>query len=161
MLHGIPSSRALEYGDFVLMDYGCQYKGYLSDMTRTVVVGKATPKQREVYQLEQQMVADVEAILKPGVTGKECYEASLKAIRGTEYEQYNYGGIGHGIGMFVHELPFIGANSDAVLEADNILTVEPGIYIPGWGGVRIEDQVLITEDGYDNFISASKELIEL
>ena len=161
LLHGIPSNKALEYGDFILMDYGCQYKGYLSDMTRTVVVGKATAKQREVYQLEQKMVADVEAVLKPGVTGVECYEASLKAIKGTEYEPYNYGGIGHGIGMFVHEHPFIGKNSDAVLEAGNVMTVEPGIYIPGWGGVRIEDQLLITENGYVNFISASKELIEL
>jgi len=161
LLHGIPSNKALEYGDFVLMDYGCQYKGYLSDMTRTVVVGKATAKQREVYELEQKMVADVEAVLKPGVTGIECYEASLKAIKGTEYEQYNYGGIGHGIGLFVHETPFIGINYESVLEEGNIITVEPGIYIPGWGGVRIEDQVLITEKGHDNFISATKELIEL
>lgn len=161
LLHGIPSNKAIEYGDFVLMDYGCQYNGYLSDMTRTVVVGKATPKQREVYELERQMVEDVEAILKPGVTGTECYDASLKAIKDTEYLQYNYRGIGHGVGMFVHELPFIGANSTAVLEAGNILTVEPGIYIPGWGGVRIEDQLLITETGCENLISATKELIEL
>lgn len=161
LLHGIPSSKALEYGDFVLMDYGCQYKGYLSDMTRTVVLGKATAKQREVYGLEQQMVEDFEAILRPGTTGKETYEASLKAIRGTEYEQYNYGGIGHGVGVFVHEIPFLGSNSTAVLEKGNVVTVEPGLYIPGWGGVRIEDQVLITEDGYENFISATKELIEL
>lgn len=161
LLHGIPSSKAIEYGDFVLMDYGCQYKGYLSDMTRTVVVGKATPKQREVYRLEQQMVADVEAVMRPGTTGVEAYEASLKAIKGTEYEQYNYGGIGHGIGVFVHEIPFMGNNSKYVLEEGNIVTVEPGIYIPGWGGVRIEDQVLITKDGIENLISARKELIEL
>lgn len=161
LLHGIPSGKAIEYGDFVLMDYGCQYKGYLSDMTRTVVVGKATSKQREVYELEKQMVEDVEAILKPGVTGTACYEASVKAIKDTEYLQYNYRGIGHGVGMFVHELPFIGANSTAVLEAGNILTVEPGIYIPEWGGVRIEDQLLITETGCENLISATKELIEL
>lgn len=161
LLHGIPSSKAIEYGDFVLMDYGCQYNGYLSDMTRTVVAGKATPKQKEVYRLEQQMVEDVEAVMRPGTTGKEAYEASLKAIKGTEYEKYNYGGIGHGIGVFVHELPFIGSNSEAVLEEGNIMTVEPGIYIPGWGGVRIEDQVLITKDGIENLITARKELIEL
>lgn len=161
LLHGIPSSKAIEYGDFVLMDYGCQYNGYLSDMTRTVVVGKATPKQKEVYRLEQQMVADVEAVMRPGTTGLEAYEASLKAIKGTEYEQYNYGGIGHGIGVFVHEIPFMGSNSTAVLEEGNIVTVEPGIYIPGWGGVRIEDQVLITKDGIENLITARKELIEL
>ncbi|MDY2661707.1 MAG: Xaa-Pro peptidase family protein [Bariatricus massiliensis] len=161
LLHGIPSSKAIEYGDFVLMDYGCQYNGYLSDMTRTVVVGKATPKQKEVYRLEQQMVEDVEAVMRPGATGLEAYEASLKAIKGTEYEKYNYGGIGHGIGVFVHEIPFMGSNSTAVLEEGNIVTVEPGIYIPGWGGVRIEDQVLITKDGIENLITARKELIEL
>lgn len=161
LLHGIPSSKAIEYGDLVLMDYGCQYKGYLSDMTRTVVVGKATPKQKEVYRLEQQMVADVEAVMRHGATGAEAYEASLKAIRGTEYEKYNYSGIGHGIGVFVHEVPFMGNNSKYVLEEGNIVTVEPGIYIPGWGGIRIEDQVLVTKDGIENLISATKELIEL
>ena len=161
LLHGIPSSKAIEYGDLVLMDYGCQYQGYLSDMTRTVVVGKATPKQREVYELEQRMVADCEAVMKAGATGAQVYEASTKAIKGTEYFDYHYTGIGHGIGMFVHEIPFMGPASKAVFEPGNIITVEPGIYIPGWGGIRIEDEVLITEDGCENLISATKELIEL
>ena len=161
LLHGIPGNRALEYGDFVLMDYGCQYDGYLSDMTRTVVVGKATPKQKEVYNLCRQMTEDVEATIKPGVTGEDCYQASLKAIEGTEYMPYNYTGIGHGVGLFVHELPFIGKNHTDVLQAGSVMTVEPGIYIPGWGGVRIEDQGIITENGYENLISATHELIEL
>lgn len=161
LLHGIPSSKAIEYGDFVLMDYGCQFNGYLSDMTRTVVVGKATEKQKEVYNLCRQMTEDVEAAIKPGVTGTECYEASLKAIKDTEYLNYNYGGIGHGVGLFVHELPFIGSNSKDVLQEGNIMTVEPGIYIPGWGGVRVEDQGLVTAKGYENLISATHELIEL
>lgn len=161
LLHGIPSSKAIEYGDLVLMDYGCQYKGYLSDMTRTVVVGRATPKQREVYALEQQMVADCEAVMKAGATGAEVYEASTRAIKGTEYFDYHYTGIGHGIGMFVHEIPFMAPASKAVFEPGNVITVEPGIYIPGWGGIRIEDEVLITENGCENLISATKELIEL
>jgi Xaa-Pro aminopeptidase len=161
LLHGIPSSKAIEYGDLVLMDYGCQYNGYLSDMTRTVVVGKATAKQQEVYDLELRMVTDVEAILKPGITSKEAYEASLQAIQDTNYLQYHYPGIGHGVGLFVHEPPFLGANNDYVLAQDTIMTVEPGIYIPKWGGIRIEDQVLITGDGCENLISATKQLIEL
>ncbi|MFA9376139.1 MAG: M24 family metallopeptidase [Lachnotalea sp.] len=161
LLHGIPSSKSIEYGDLVLMDYGCQYKGYMSDMTRTVVVGKATQKQREVYELEKQMVADVEAVLKEGVTSVEAYEASIQAIKDTEYMTYHYTGIGHGVGLFVHEPPFMGANGAYKLESNNIVTVEPGIYIPGWGGIRIEDQVLITECGYENLITATKELIEL
>ena len=161
LLHGIPGNRALEYGDFVLMDYGCQYDGYLSDMTRTVVVGKATAKQKEVYELCRQMTEDTEAAVRSGVTGEECYQASLKAIEGTEYMPYNYTGIGHGVGLFVHELPFIGKNHTDVLQAGSVMTVEPGLYIPGWGGVRIEDQGIITEYGYENLISATHELIEL
>ena len=161
LLHGIPDQKAVEYGDFVLMDYGCQYKGYLSDMTRTVIVGKADEKQREVFDLCRRMTEDTERAIRPGVTGIECYEASLEAIKDTEYFQYHYQGIGHGVGMFVHELPNIGARCENVLEENNILTVEPGIYIPGWGGVRIEDQGIVTADGYENLISATHELIEL
>lgn len=161
LLHGIPSQKAVEYGDLVLMDYGCQYHGYLSDMTRTVVVGRATPKQREIYALEQQMVADMEGALKGGMTGKEMYQVSTKAIEDSEYFPYHYNGIGHGIGMFVHEIPFIRPNSEDVIHPGTVMTVEPGIYIPGWGGIRIEDQLLVTEDGCENLISATKELIEL
>lgn len=161
LLHGIPGNRALEYGDFVLMDYGCQYKGYLSDMTRTVVVGKADAKQREVYNLCRKMTEDTEKVIKPGVSGIACYEESLKAIKDTEYFQYHYKGIGHGIGLFVHELPNIGASCPNILMENAVMTVEPGIYIPGWGGVRIEDQGIITKEGYQNLISATHELIEL
>ena len=158
LLHGIPSQKAIEYGDLVLMDYGCQYHGYLSDMTRTLVVGRATPKQKEVYKIEQQMVAAVEGFLKDGVS---AYYESTKIIEGTEYFPYHYTGIGHGVGMFVHEIPFMSPVSKNIVHANNVMTVEPGIYIPGWGGIRIEDQLLITETGNENLISATKELIEL
>ena len=161
LLHGIPSSKAIEYGDFVLMDFGCQYKGYLSDMTRMVIVGKPSDKQREVYRLEQRMLEDSLAMMNAGVCLRDIYEASVRAIRDTEYFQYHYSGIGHGIGLFVHEPPFMGPASKEVLKAGNVRTIEPGIYIPDWGGVRIEDQILITEDGYENMISTTHELIEL
>ncbi len=161
LLHGIPGDKAVEYGDFVLLDYGCQYKGYLSDMTRVVVVGKADDRQKEVYSLCRQMTEDTEAAVREGVTGTACYEASLRVIRDTEYDQYHYRGIGHGVGLFVHELPNLGSACDNVLAKNSVLTVEPGLYIPGWGGVRIEDQGIVTEDGYKNLISATHELIEL
>lgn len=161
LLHGIPSSKAVEYGDFVLMDFGCQYHGYLSDMTRTVVVGKATARQKEVYGLEKRMVEDSLAAMKEGIPVNQVYEASIAAIRDTEYFPYHYSGIGHGIGMFVHEPPFMGPGSNELLKAGNVRTIEPGLYIPGWGGVRIEDQVLITPDGYENMIRTTHELIEL
>lgn len=161
LLHGIPGNKAIEYGDFVLMDYGCQYKGYLSDMTRTVVVGKADEKQKEVYDLCRRMTEDTEKAVRAGVTGISCYEASLEAIKDTEYFQYHYKGIGHGVGLFVHELPNIGATCSNILMENAVMTVEPGLYIPGWGGVRIEDQGIVTKNGYENLISATHELIEL
>lgn len=161
LLHGIPSDKKVEKGDFVLMDYGCAYNGYLSDMTRTVIVGKATDEQKKVYNLERQMIEDSLAVMKAGTTGKEVYEASIKAIKDTEYLKYHYAGIGHGIGRFVHENLFMGPACDAKLQKNMVTTIEPGLYIPGWGGVRIEDQVLITENGHENFVTAPKELIEL
>ena len=161
LLHGIPSSKAIEYGDFVLMDFGCQFNGYLSDMTRTVVVGRASTKQREVYELEKQMLEDSLDKMKAGVPLRDVFDASVQAVKGTEYEQYIYTGIGHGIGMFVHEIPFMGPNSTDILQENSVRTIEPGIYIPNWGGVRIEDQILITKDGYENMISTTHELIEL
>ena len=161
LLHGIPSERALQYGDFVLMDYGCQFHGYMSDMTRTVVVGKADEKQREVYELEKRMVEDSIAVMKPGNTAGDVYEASIRAIKDTEYMQYHYSGIGHGIGLFVHEQPFMRPKSDYVFQKNLVTTIEPGLYIPGWGGVRIEDQILFTENGNENLISVPHDLIEV
>lgn len=161
LLHGIPSAKAVEYGDFILMDYGCQYHGYLSDMTRTVIVGKATEKQREVYRLEQRMVSDATAAMLPGASVGDVYKASVRAIVNTPYFPYHYPGIGHGVGLFVHEQPFMGPNGTAVLQPGCIVTIEPGIYIPGWGGVRIEDQILITKDGNESLTTANRDLIEL
>lgn len=161
LLHGIPSSKAIEYGDLVLMDFGCQYHGYLSDMTRTLVIGRATQKQREVYGLERQMVEDTLSFLKAGVLASDAYFQSTKAIEGTGYFPYHYTGIGHGVGMFVHELPFMSPTSKDMIHAGTVMTVEPGIYIPGWGGIRIEDQILVTAEGHENLISATKELIEI
>lgn len=161
LLHGIPSSKPIEYGDFVLMDFGCQFHGYMSDMTRTVVVGRASSRQREIYQLEKEMIEDALAVVKAGVSMKTVYDASIRAIEGTGYFQYRYTNIGHGIGLSVHELPFMGAENEAPLPVDNVRTIEPGLYIPGWGGVRIEDQILVTEDGYENMVRTTRDLIEL
>lgn len=161
LLHGIPSDRAIQYGDFVLMDYGCQFNGYMSDMTRTVVVGKANGRQKEIYALEKQMVEDSLAAMKAGAAGGDIYAASVQAIQGTPYFPYHYGGIGHGIGLFVHELPFIRKDAPDVYTENIVTTIEPGLYVPGWGGVRIEDQVIIRGDGYENLISVPHDLIEL
>jgi len=161
LLHGIPSNKTIEYGDFVLMDYGCGFNGYLSDMTRTVLVGKATPEQREVYELEKKIQSDATKTMVAGANAKDVYYASIEAIKNTKYFQYHYSGIGHGIGLFVHETPFMGPKSNEVLMENNIITIEPGIYIPNWGGVRIEDQILITKDGNESLTNSTRELIEL
>ncbi len=161
LLHGIPSSKSIEYGDLLLMDFGCQFNGYLSDMTRTVVVGKATEQQREVYAIEKQMLQDSLSVIKAGVKIQEVHEASLQAVKGTSYEEYIYANIGHGIGMYLHETPMLTAQNEGTLEAGHVVAVEPGIYIPGWGGIRIEDQILVTETGFENMISLPHELIEL
>lgn len=161
LLHGISDSKAIEYGDLVLLDFGCQYKGYMSDMTRTVVVGKATPKQKEVYDYTRQSLEIVEKMLKPGVNYKDTYPESLKPLKGTEYPDLTYNKIGHSIGLFVHEEPLLAVDYDEPIEENTVLTVEPGIYIPGWGGIRLEDQGLVTKDGFENMISISHDLIEL
>ena len=161
LLHGIPSNKTIEYGDFVLMDYGCGYNGYLSDMTRTVIVGKATTEQKEVYALEKRMLEDSIAVMVAGTMATDVYNASIEAIKDTKYFQYHYNGIGHGIGLFVHEIPFMGPRSNEILKENNVITIEPGIYIPNWGGVRIEDQILITKDGNEILTSSVRDLIEL
>lgn len=161
LLHGIPSEKAIAYGDLVLIDFGCQVNGYMSDMTRTFVVGKATAKQKEVYALVEQMVRDSMAMTKAGVTGKEIYAGSLKAIKDTPYFGYQYNNIGHGIGLFVHEGPFNSETDTTPLPVGNVRTIEPGIYIPGWGGIRIEDQLLVTANGYEDMVRFTHKLIEL
>ena len=161
MLHGNPDMKAVEYGDFVLMDYGCKYNGYTADITRTVVVGKATGKQKEVYQYVKEMNEAGIAAACDGVPAENIYLAARKVIENTEYIPYFYQSIGHGFGLFVHEHPFVRPMGTDILKAGNTMKVEPGIYIPGWGGVRIEDDILITKTGNENLVSAPKDLIEL
>jgi Xaa-Pro aminopeptidase len=161
MPHAVPSEKKLEKGDFVTMDFGCIYKGYCSDMTRTVVMGKASDKQKEIYQivLEAQQ-AGLEAI-REGVTGGFVDKAARDVIAGAGYGEYFGHSLGHSVGLFIHETPGMFPNSTAVLKANMIETVEPGIYIPEFGGVRIEDMVVVRKDGYKNLTHSDKQLLEL
>lgn len=161
MLHGIPSDRPLEYGDLVLMDYGCRFNGYISDMTRTVVLGHATGEQRKVHSLVKQMLEDSIAVMKAGVKTEEIYAAAVGCIKDTGYFKYHYTGMGHGVGLFVHEQPLITPKGSSIYEPNTVTTIEPGLYIPGWGGIRIEDQVVIKENGNENLISVPHEMIEV
>lgn len=157
--HGVPTSKRLEVGDFVTFDFGARVNGYCSDMTRTVVVGHASEKHREIYDVVlRAQLAALEAV-KPGVPAKEVDLAGRKVIEEAGYGEYFGHGIGHGVGLNVHEKPSVSRMSEDVLRPGMVITVEPGIYIPGFGGVRIEDLVLVTEGGKNNLTSSRKDLI--
>lgn len=161
MPHAMPSQRKLEKGDFVTMDFGCLYQGYCSDMTRTVVLGKADEKQKEIYSvvLEAQL-ASLDA-LRGGVRGCDVDRVARDIIGKAGYGKYFGHGLGHSVGLYIHEEPRLSPTCEAVILPNMIQTVEPGIYVPGFGGVRIEDMVVVTEDGCRNLAHSPKELIEL
>ena len=161
MPHAVPTKKKIEDGDFLTMDYGCVYEGYCSDMTRTIVVGKASDKQKEIYNtvLEAQLAA-LDAI-RAGLKGKDVDKIARDIINNAGYEGCFGHGLGHSVGLFIHENPRLSPSEEDIIEAGMIQTVEPGIYVRGFGGVRIEDLVLVTEDGYENYTHSDKSLIEL
>lgn len=161
LLHGIPSQNRVQRGDLVLMDFGASVNGYHADISKTVVVGKATAQQREIYQIEQQALIAQIAAMQAGASARAPYAASAAVMRGTAYLPYHYDKVGHGVGLDIHESPFMSPKTDDVFVADQIVTAEPGMYIPGWGGVRIEDMVWIKADGNQILNRISRDLIEL
>lgn len=159
--HGVASDKLLQKGDFVKMDYGALYEGYCSDITRTVVLSEASDKQKEIYGivLEAQLYALEH--LKPGMTGKQADALARDIIKEKGYGD-NFGhSLGHGLGLYIHEGPRLSMLSDDVLEPGMVVTVEPGIYVPGFGGVRIEDDVLITSAGIEIITHSTKDLLIL
>lgn len=161
MPHGVPDDTVVENGDFITMDFGAVYKGYHSDMTRTVAVGEVSAEQRKIYEIVLSAQKASLGILKEGLSCKEADKAARDIITNAGYGDYFGHGTGHGVGIEIHEAPNLSPRSDAVLQAGNVVTVEPGIYIPDKFGVRIEDMALITEDGYENLTNTPKELIIL
>ena len=161
MPHGVPTDCKVSYGDFVTMDYGAVFDGYRSDMTRTVAVGEVTSKQAEIYNTVLKAQETSLATLKEGVKCSEADKAARDIIKNAGYGEFFGHSTGHGVGIEIHESPNLAPKSKAVLKSGNIVTVEPGIYIPNEFGVRIEDFVVITETGYKNLTSAPKNLIIL
>jgi len=157
--HGIASEKVIEKGDFVTMDFGCIYQGYCSDMTRTVVIGEPTEKQREIYKivLEAQLLG-LESV-KAGLGAKEVDLVSRMYISQNGYGEYFGHGLGHGLGLEVHENPSLSPRDNTLLLENMAVTIEPGIYLPQWGGVRIEDLVIIKEMGHENLTRSPKNLI--
>jgi Xaa-Pro aminopeptidase len=160
--HGVASSRKMRRGDIVTIDYGAIVDGYHADTTRAFSIGKPSAKGREICQivLEAQMAA-VEAV-RPGATGEEVDAVARRVITEAGYGE-NFGhGTGHGVGLDIHEGPRLAPGAKEVLKPGMVVTVEPGIYLPGWGGVRIEDMVLVTKRGKEVLTrSIPKELMVL
>ena len=159
--HGVASGKKIRKGEFVTLDFGAVYDGYTADLTRTVVVGKANRRQREIYNTV--LKAQKLAISKARAGMQACYLDRLarELIKRAGYGKYFGHGLGHGIGLQIHDNPAVNPTNQQPLEPGMVITIEPGIYIPDWGGVRIEDDVLITQKGCRVLNQAEKSLIEL
>lgn len=159
--HGVFTDKVINNGEFLTLDFGCVYNGYCSDMTRTVFVGKADDKQKKIYNIVLEAEKMALEQYKPGMLGKEIDKVARDIISAEGYGA-NFGhGLGHGVGLVVHEDPRVSPLGEIKLQAGMVVTDEPGIYISEYGGVRIEDLVLITEDGYRVLSKSPKHLIEL
>jgi Xaa-Pro aminopeptidase len=157
--HGVASGRMLQLNEFVKLDFGAYYKGYCSDLTRTVVLGKPTEKHKQIYDIVLEAQLRTLDKLKPGMTGKEADAVARDVITKAGYGDCFGHGTGHGLGMEIHESPRLSQQSDVILEAGMVVTVEPGIYIPGFGGVRIEDDVVLTEHGIRILTHSTKDFL--
>jgi len=159
--HGSPTMRKIENGDFITMDFGAKYNGYCSDMTRTVAVGYVTDEMRKVYDtvLEAQLAGIAAA--RAGVTGKSIDAAARKVIEDAGYGEYFGHSFGHSLGLEVHEPPNAAPTDETIMPEGDVISAEPGIYLPGKFGVRIEDVIVLRENGCDNLMKAKKELIIL
>ncbi|NCB28226.1 MAG: aminopeptidase P family protein [Clostridia bacterium] len=159
--HGVPTDKLLEAGDFVTMDFGCIYDGYCSDMTRTVAIRNATDEMAHVYDTVLRAQQAGIAVAKAGVTGSAIDSAARTLIEHAGYGDAFGHGFGHGVGLHIHESPNASPRASAPLPAGAILTAEPGIYLPGQFGVRIEDMLLLEEGGCRDLTNAPKELLIL
>ncbi|MCU9613845.1 Xaa-Pro peptidase family protein [Caldibacillus lycopersici] len=159
--HGVATNKVIEKGDMVTLDYGAYYEGYVSDITRTVAVGEPSQQLKDIYQIVLDSQLKAMELIRPGMTGKEADAITRNHITEHGYGE-NFGhSTGHGIGLEVHEGPALSFRSDIVLQPGMIVTVEPGIYVPGLGGVRIEDDTIITKDGNEALTHSTKDLIIL
>lgn len=159
--HGVPADVEVKTGDFVTFDIGAVYEGYHSDMTRTVAVGEVSDKQKEIYNIVlKSHLAGLDAV-KAGVSGFDVDKVCRDIIKDAGYGEFFGHGTGHGVGLEIHEEPRVSPKGETILKSGMIITVEPGIYLPDEFGVRIEDTVLVTDNGFETFAHIPKELIIL
>ncbi len=158
--HAVPSDYVIQEGDLLTLDYGAQVNGYKTDMTRTFGFGKVSDALRDIYQTVLEAHLTALAAVKAGKATREL-DGIARAIIDQKYPGAFGHSLGHGVGLYIHEWPRLSQVSDEVLAPGHVVTVEPGVYVPGVGGCRIEDTVFVTEDGYEDPITAPKQLIEL
>lgn len=159
--HGVPTDVEVRNGDFVTFDIGAVYEGYHSDMTRTVAVGEVSDKKRQIYDIVlKSHLAGLDAV-RAGVSGFDVDKVCRDIIKDAGYGEFFGHGTGHGVGLEIHEEPRVSPKGETILKSGMIITVEPGIYLPDEFGVRIEDTVLVTDNGYETFAHIPKELIIL
>jgi Xaa-Pro aminopeptidase len=159
--HARASGRAIARGDFLLLDFGATNEGYCSDVTRTVVVGRADARQREVYEAVLEANTKARSGVRAGLRGREADAIAREVLEQRGLGEAFGHGLGHGIGLEVHEAPRLSRVVDAVLPEGAVITIEPGAYLPGWGGVRIEDDVHLHADGPQLLTDIPRELVEL
>lgn len=161
MPHGVASSKKVEAGDFITMDFGCMYQGYCSDMTRTIALGKVDEKQETVYNLVRKAQEDALQAIRAGVAGKEIHAVAQNVFQDAGYGPFFGHGLGHSVGLEIHEEPRFSPKAEEIIQENMVITVEPGLYLSNWGGVRIEDLVVVKKDGCINLTHSPKELIIL
>jgi Xaa-Pro aminopeptidase len=159
--HGRASDKKLGPGEFVTLDFGAVIRGYHSDCTRTVALGHVSPRQREIYDLVLTAQQTALAGLRPGVNARDVDALARQVIADAGHGEHFGHGLGHGVGLAIHEGPTLSPREDATLEAGMTVTVEPGVYLPGWGGVRIEDLVVLTAQGCEILTRTPKQLLIL
>lgn len=161
MPHGVPTHKKIEYGDFITVDFGCIYNGYCSDMTRTFAVGSVSDEMKNVYDAVYFAQQNAQNYIKSGVKASDVDLVARDYIKNKGYGEYFVHSTGHGVGLKIHEKPNVSSKSELTLEKNNIVTVEPGIYIPGKFGVRIENTVIVQEKCSESLQKFQKELIIL
>jgi Xaa-Pro aminopeptidase len=159
--HAVPTDREIGQSEFVLIDWGADEGFYKSDLTRVLVTGRISPKLKRVYEVVLRAQLRAIAAVRPGVSAKDVDQTARGIIADAGFGRHFGHGLGHGIGLEIHEAPRLSAQSTTVLKPGMVLTIEPGIYLPGWGGVRLEDDVLVTRKGHEVLTGVPKQLDEV
>lgn len=156
--HAVPSDKVIEKGELVTFDFGAKFGGYCADMTRTIAVGEISSELHAIYDavLEAQLTS--EAAVKPGAVCRDIDKIARDQLEAKYPGAFGHS-LGHGVGLFIHERPNLSFRSETILQKGHVVTVEPGVYVPGVGGCRIEDTVIVTEDGFENPVTTPKQLI--